>query len=311
MIQWRYGQMSLCDGFWAREVDDLWPAWMRVADRLLEDEEPIEPVYEAQGKRWGQIRTRGRKQTPAEVVLRMLVLKHANNWSFEETEHRVRANVVCRQFARVGLERVPDAKVIAKIARMMGPEVVERIHRRIIEVAKQEGAVKGRRMRVDTTVVETNIHYPTDSSRLGDGARVLTRLMKKVESAVGGLVEGVRNRMRTVEKKVVAIAIGSRRETAVAGNGNHGRADQAGDSPDQGPDFRREHEGAGQGLKQVRAAHRGDPKGQGEQAYRVRQDGRDPGGGKPGDRRLRGICGEAERFRPAGGVGGTAHRKDG
>jgi IS5 family transposase len=204
--------MSLCDGFWACEVDDLWPAWMRVADRLLDDEELIGPVYEAQGRRWEQSRTRGRKQTPAEVVLRMLVLKHAHNWSFEETEHQVRANIVCREFARVGLTKVPDAKVIAKIARLLGPEVIKQIHRRIIEVAKQEGAMKGRRMRVDTTVVETNIHYPTDSSLLGDGARVLTRLMKQVETAVGGLAQGVRDRMRTVRKKVVAIAISSRRK---------------------------------------------------------------------------------------------------
>ena len=212
MVQWRNGQMSLCDGFWAREVGDLWPTWMRVADRLLDDEELIEPVYQAQSRRCGQSRTRGRKQTPAEVVLRMLVLKHANNWSFEEIEHQVRANVVCREFARVGLAKVPDAKVIAKIAKLLRPEVVERIHHRIIELAQQAGAVKGSRMRVDTTVVETNIHYPTDSSLLGDGARVLTRLMKKVESAVGGAVESVRNRMRTVRKKVVAIAISSRRK---------------------------------------------------------------------------------------------------
>ena len=65
-------------------------------------------------------------------------------------------------------------------------------------------------MRVDTTVVETNIHHPTDSSLLGDGARVLTRVMKRVEAAAGGLVRKVRNRMRTVRKKVVAIAIASR-----------------------------------------------------------------------------------------------------
>lgn len=212
MVQWRNGQMSLCDGFWAREVDDLWPAWMRVADRLLEDEDLIDPVYQAQGKRWQQSRTRGRKQTPAEVVLRMLVLKHANNWSFEETEHQVRANIVCREFARVGLSRVPDAKVIAKIAKLIKPEVVEQIHQRIVAMAKQAGAVKGQRMRVDTTVVEANIHYPTDSSLLGDGARVLTRLMKKVEAAVGGLAAGVRDRMRTVRKKVVAIAISARRK---------------------------------------------------------------------------------------------------
>lgn len=212
MVQWRNGQMSLCDGFWANEVSDLWPGWMRVADDVLEDEDLIEPIYQAQLQRCAQSRTRGRKQTPAEVVLRMLVLKHAHNWSFEETEHQVRANIVCREFARVGLAKVPDAKVLAKIAKLLGPELVERVHQRIVAIAKEKGVVPGRRMRVDTTVVETNIHYPTDSSLLGDGARVLTRLMKKAEAAVGGLTQQVRDRMRTVRRKVVAIAISARRQ---------------------------------------------------------------------------------------------------
>lgn len=108
--------------------------------------------------------------------------------------------------------RVPDAKVIGKIAKLLGPEAVEKVHRRLIEVAKQEGAIKGQRLRVDTTVVETNIHYPTDSSLLSDGARVRTRLTKKVAAAVGGLAQGVRDRMRTVRRKAVAIAISSRRK---------------------------------------------------------------------------------------------------
>ena len=70
--------------------------------------------------------------------------------------------------------------------------------------------VKGRKMRVDTTVVETNIHYPTDSSLLGDGARVLTRTMKKIEKQAGKLKRGVRNRMRSVNKRVIAIALSAR-----------------------------------------------------------------------------------------------------
>src|SRR5580658_8182608 len=84
----------------------------------------------------------------------------------------------------------------------------------MVEIAVENRVVAGRRMRVDTTVVETNIHYPTDSSLLGDGARVLTRVMKKVEQAAGGLVSKVRNRMRTVRKKVVAIAIAARQKGA-------------------------------------------------------------------------------------------------
>src|SRR5260370_13068085 len=67
-------------------------------------------------------------------------------------------------------------------------------------------------MRLDTTVVETNIHYPTDSSLLGDGARVLTRIMQKVVSTVGKLKQSVRDRMRSVRKKVVGLAIAARRQ---------------------------------------------------------------------------------------------------
>ena len=62
----------------------------------------------------------------------------------------------------------------------MGPEVIKQIHERIVQIAQANGVVQGRRMRVDTTVVETNIHYPTDSSLLGDGVRVLTRTMRKI-----------------------------------------------------------------------------------------------------------------------------------
>ena len=78
----RHRQRSLWGGFWAQEVEDLWEPWMRQADELLDDEELLDTVYEAQGRRRKHSRTRGRKQTPAEVVLRMLILKHARNWSF-------------------------------------------------------------------------------------------------------------------------------------------------------------------------------------------------------------------------------------
>jgi IS5 family transposase len=95
---------------------------------------------------------------------------------------------------------------------VIGPEVVAGLHQRMVELAVENKVVRGRKMRVDTTVVETNIHYPTDSSLLGDGARVLTRLMKKVAATVGGLKERVRNRMRSVRKKVIGVAIAARRK---------------------------------------------------------------------------------------------------
>jgi transposase, IS5 family len=214
MIRTRYHQPSLWTGVLAEEVEDLWEPWMRTADRLLDDEQLIERIFEAQARRCLKSRTRGRKQTPAEVLLRLLILKHVRDWSYEVLEREVRAKLVYRTFARIGAEKVPDAKTLGRLGQVVGPEVVADLHRRMVEIAVENKVVAGRRLRVDTTVVETNIHYPTDSSLLGDGTRVLTRVMKKVEQAAGGLVSKVRNRMRTVRKKVIAIALASRQKGA-------------------------------------------------------------------------------------------------
>jgi IS5 family transposase len=212
MIRTHHQQPTLWTGFLKEEVSDLWEPWMRSADPILDDDELISGVFEAQGRRWKKSRTRGRLQTPSEVVLRLLILKHVRNWSYQTLEREVRANLVYRAFARIGGEKVPDAKTMGRLGQVIGPEVVAGLHQRMVKLAVEKKVVLGRRMRVDTTVVETNIHYPTDSSLLGDGARVLTRLMKKVAATVGGLKERVRNRMRSVRKKVVGVAIAARRK---------------------------------------------------------------------------------------------------
>jgi len=210
VIHLRHERPSLWHAGLAKDIEDLWEPWMREADRLLEDAALVESVYEAQGKRHPQSRSRGRAQTPAEVALRLLILKHVRNWSYDTLEREVRANLVYRAFTRIGDEKVPDAKTLARLGQVIGPEVIRNLHQRLMELARERGIVEGRRMRVDTTVVETNIHYPTDSSLLGDGARVLTRTMKKIEAKTGGLRKKIRDRMRTVKKRVMAIALATR-----------------------------------------------------------------------------------------------------
>jgi len=206
VIQWRHQQRSIWEELFAEEVEELWEPWMRMVDQLLEDEELVGAVYEAQGKRHPESRQRGRRQTPAEVVLRMLILKHVRNWSYEVLEREVRANVVYRSFCRIGTEKVPDAKTLVRLGQAMGPETLGELHERIVALAQRRRVVRGRKMRVDTTVVESNIHYPTDSSLLNDGARVLTRTMQQIEQSVGGLKRKVRDRKRSVRKRVIAIA---------------------------------------------------------------------------------------------------------
>jgi len=210
VIKLRHQQPSLWHQGLAKDIEDLWEPWMREVDQLLGDAALVEEVYEAQGKRHPKSQTRGRTQTPAEVALRLLILKHVRNWSYDTLEREVRANLVYRAFTRIGDEKVPDAKTLARLGQAIGPEVIGKLHGRLMELARERGLVQGRKMRVDTTVVESNIHYPTDSSLLGDGARVLTRTMKKVEKATGGLKKRIRDRMRSVNKKVLAIALAGR-----------------------------------------------------------------------------------------------------
>jgi IS5 family transposase len=187
------------------DADKLWPDALRRIDQLMEDEALVDIVADALERRWPHSRRRGRPGTPAEVVLRMLVLKHLHRWSYAELEHEVRANLVYRAFARISCDTAPDAKTILKIAQALGPAVIQQLHRRVVELAVRRGVVKGRRLRVDTTVIETPIHYPTDSSLLSDGVRVVTRTLKQIEAVIGRGRRAVRNRMRSVTRRGLEI----------------------------------------------------------------------------------------------------------
>jgi len=210
VIDRRRAQRSFGDGLIADEVKDLREGWMNHADRLLDDEAIVTAVYEALGRRHPKSRSRGRLGAPADVVLRLLILKHVRNWSYEVLEREVRANLVYRDFTRVGCGKMPDAKTIGRWGLAVGPETVKQVHERLVHMAQAEGVATGRRMRVDTTVVETNIHYPTDSSLLGDGVRVLTRAMKKITAIVGDVGAKLRDRSRSVKLRVLDIARAAR-----------------------------------------------------------------------------------------------------
>ena len=218
MIQTRRAQRSFGDGLIAEEVRDLHEAWMKHADQVLGDKEIVAAIYEALAKRHPQSRTRGRPGTPAEVVLRLLVLKHMRNWSYGVLEREVRANLVYRDFTRVGGTKMPDAKTMGRWGVAVGPAVVKQIHERIVQIARDYRVAEGRRMRVDTTVVETNIHYPTDSSLLGDGVRVLTRAMKKITGIAGAAGTQLRDRRRSVKWRVLEIARAARAKGRQSGD---------------------------------------------------------------------------------------------
>jgi len=149
MVQRRQRERSLFEVL-LPDGHKLWPDWLRRIDTLLEDEAVIEVVAQALEARWPQSRRRGRPGTPAEVVIRMLILKHLFDWSYDDLEQEVRANLVYRAFTRIDAGEVPDAKTILKIARALGPDVIAQLHRHVVEVAKRAGVTHGRRFRIDS-----------------------------------------------------------------------------------------------------------------------------------------------------------------
>jgi|SRR5271166_5828392 len=212
MIEMRRAQLSFGDGLIAEEVSALREGWMQYAEEVLADEQIVAAVYEALAKRHRKSRSRGRRGCPAEMVLRLLILKHVRNWSYDLLEREVRANLVYRDFTRVGGGKTPDAKTMGRWGLALGPQVLEQIHERLVKIAQNKGLIAGRRMRVDTTVIETNIHHPTDSTLLGDGVRVLTRSMRKITEIAGAAGTRLRDRTRSVKLRLLEIGRVTRRQ---------------------------------------------------------------------------------------------------
>ena len=213
MIERRHQQRNLFEaviGSVEQLIEQLIEPPLKRLDEVLADEALLETVMQGLAQRCPQSRNRGRPGTPAEVVLRMLVLKRVKGWSFDETEREVRQNLVYRHLTRVYFERVPDAKTLIRLSAVIGADGIDAIHRRLVQVAREEGVIKGRHARVDTTVVETNIRYPTDSRLLQDGVRVLTRAFKRIEKATGALGCKLRDRTRATTHRVLEIARAAR-----------------------------------------------------------------------------------------------------
>src|SRR5712691_11667023 len=190
--------------------DKLWDTELRTIDEVRDDGALVDLLDAALRRRYPLSGRRGRLGTPATVVLRILLLKHLRDWRFDECEREVRGSLVYRAFCRIDCERVPDAKTLIRLAQLLEPDTLKPLLERLVQVARRRRVTRGARLRVDTTVVETNIHYPSDSSLLADGVRVLTRTMKRLAVRVGEDAVRVRDRTRSVARRVFEIVQRSR-----------------------------------------------------------------------------------------------------
>jgi IS5 family transposase len=158
---------------------------LRELDRLLDDDEIFTRTKADLARRAPHTLTRGRPSTPVEVILRLLVVKRLYGWSYEALEHFVSDSLVLRQFCRVYLKRVPDDTTLLRWANLIAPATLAALNERVVDLARGLKVTRGRKLRVDSTVVETTIHHPSDSSLLADGVRVVSRLLRRARTVLG------------------------------------------------------------------------------------------------------------------------------
>ena len=151
--------------------------------------------------------TIGRPTIPIETYLRLMYLKHRYGLGYETLCKEVADSFTWRRFCRIGIEgRVPYPTTLIKLTKRLGPGLIEELNQELLALAVERKVLRSRRLRVDTTVVEADIRSPTDSGLCAHAVSRLTRLGKRVKAA--GLARGarLRDRRRSVGKRVRAVS---------------------------------------------------------------------------------------------------------
>ena len=134
----------------------------------------------------------GRHSVPLEVLWRLTVLRRVKRWSYRQTEQEVRDSLPYRWWVRVYEQRVPDHSTLNDWERRIRPQTLHRINDRVLQVAHDAHLTQGYRLRVDSSVTESNIHYPTDSSLLVDGVRILSRHLERAKPLLAGQLDDLK-----------------------------------------------------------------------------------------------------------------------
>jgi transposase, IS5 family len=190
----------------ARELpEDLAGLDGLLADRALLA--PIEARWRLEAEAAGRsAASRGRPTISMQSYVRLMVVKHRTGWGYETLMREVSDSLHLRRFCLIALgERVPDESTVRKLTRRLGPEVVDEITRAVIAKAQRETRFRARAVRIDSTVVEADVRYPTDSGLALDSARVLAREARKLAARVGRDAGWVRDRSRAIGRRVRAM----------------------------------------------------------------------------------------------------------
>jgi IS5 family transposase len=192
-------------------------------DKILEDDELFQLIKNDLAQRHPHTLETGRNSTPVEVGLRMLAVKRLYQFTYRETEWHTRDSLVLRWFCRVYFNTVPDHTTLNRFALGIKPETLHAFNERVTAIAVEVKVTRGRKLRTDGTVVETNVAYPRDSKLLADGVRVLSRTLKRakaiVEETAQVAAKTFRDRTRSARKQARRIANYARQRSKNAKDG--------------------------------------------------------------------------------------------
>jgi IS5 family transposase len=221
MLRLQGGQVeSLWDEVLPERLREL-PEELGKIDVLLRQEALFGPIgahWEREAKeRGGSTVGHGRPTIPMQTYVRLLVLKHRYGWGYETLMREVSDSLHLRRFCLIPLhEEVADESTVRKLTRRLGAEPVAELSRQVIGLAQRETRFRARAVRIDSTVVEADVRYPTDAGLAADGVRVLAREGGRLAGRLGGTRARVRDRSRAVGRRLRAITRTLRRRTGEA-----------------------------------------------------------------------------------------------
>jgi hypothetical protein len=195
-----HGQPELWESFLPEKLKNYQKNY--IADEVLKDKNFVkrfEKKLLEKLKEENVSPTLGRPTISLATYIRLMYLKFRYQLGYETLLEEVSDSLSWRRFCGISLhEEVPDDTTLIKLTNRFGSSLIEQLNRALIDEVKKRRIIKGKKMRLDTTVIRSNIHYPTQSTLLSDGVRVITRLVKKIKKFSPIQVKFV-NRLRLVK----------------------------------------------------------------------------------------------------------------
>ncbi len=197
-------QISFADWELLQQGILLEPLLQSISDFLDDHEEMIETVRRDLERGLKNPGT-GRGGLTAPQVLRSLILMRVKNWNYRELRERITDGYTLRQFTDFYCQPVPKHDAFNRAFNRLTPETLQAVNELVVQAAVDVDLEDGQKLRVDTTVVQTDIHHPTDSTLLWDVVRVVTRLVLRLNAAVQQRIQGFRNRTRAARRRMQEI----------------------------------------------------------------------------------------------------------